>query len=63
MLTSLKNRLELLEAKQQPHVIIPLKDRIAEYVSIMDSGDYSSEEGRSLKDCIDKYGDVLEEIG
>jgi hypothetical protein len=60
MLTSLKNRLEALESQQPQQRIEPLKERIDKYLSIMDSGDYSSDEGKRLKVTMDKYWSVLE---
>jgi Spy/CpxP family protein refolding chaperone len=60
---SIKNRLKMLESRQQQPSGESLQDRIAHYIAIMDSGDYDSEDGRALKATIDKYGAILEEIG
>ena len=54
----------MLESRQQQPSSEPLQDRKARYMAIMDNEDYdSSEDGRTLKATIDKYGAIIEEIG
>ena len=56
MLTSLKKRLTVLESQQPPQEIKPLAERIGEYKEILESGNFDSEKGRLLKNCLEKYG-------
>ena len=62
MLTSLKNRLAVLESKQPQQEFKPLEERIREYEEILESGNFDSEKGRLLKYCLEKYGDVIAEL-
>jgi predicted DNA-binding protein len=59
---SIKNRLNVLESRQQRPSGESLQDRIAHYIAIMDSGDYESVEGKELKVGIEKYAKALKAI-
>ena len=62
MLHTIEQRLTSLERRRPQSAREPLQKRIDRYVAIMDSEDYSGEEGRALKARIDKYRAALEEI-
>ena len=62
-LLNIKKRITTLESYRHHETRGTLSDRIAHYVAIMDSEDYSSEDGRKVKAAIDKYGTILEEMG
>ncbi|KAF5417394.1 MAG: hypothetical protein C5S38_01800 [Candidatus Methanophagaceae archaeon] len=61
MLKDIKKRVERLES-QQPHAEQNIRERIDRYINILDTEDFSTEEGRMLKAVIEKYGPALAEI-
>ena len=62
MQENIKKRLVMLESQQPQPKGKSLEDRIAEYVHIMDVGDYDSEQGKELKATIEKYAPAIQKI-